>query len=69
MTRCWQGNVEVARMRHGDHGREYRDALDRPSTCLLPRGHAGAHEFTFDGDVVFVFTPPGPDGPSDEGQP
>lgn len=53
--RCWMSNVEEARLRHGRHGPEYHAALDRPSTCLLPRWHAGPHEFTFDGDLIFYF--------------
>lgn len=56
MSRCWRSNVEFAESRHGDNSPEYRHALHRPATCLLPQGHAGPHEFTFDGDVRFTFS-------------
>jgi hypothetical protein len=57
MSRCFTSNAWHARVNAGDNSPEYWAALERPCTCLLPSGHAGAHEWTFDGDVVFSFIP------------
>jgi hypothetical protein len=54
--RCWMANLEHARLLHGENSPEYLSALDRPSTCLEPRGHAGEHRWTFDGDVTIEFS-------------
>lgn len=59
LPRCWWSNVEFAILRNGVKSPEYRDALAHPGTCLLPSGHEGPHEWTFDGDVTFTFAPKG----------
>lgn len=52
--KCWKSNVEAARETHGRGSREYLEAMDCPSSCLLLEGHAGPHQYTFDGDVSFI---------------
>lgn len=49
---CFLSNVEEAMMLHGEGSKEYLDAMDIPCTCLLPRGHKGPHQWTFDGEAA-----------------
>lgn len=51
---CWKSNVEHAAESHGRGSAEYLAALDQTSTCGLPKGHPGPHQWTPDDQFVFV---------------
>jgi hypothetical protein len=56
MLHCWQGNVEEAERLHGFASDEWAEAMNRPSTCMLARDHAGPHKWMFDGDICVSFS-------------
>lgn len=56
-THCWTGNVEYAEETYGLGSKEWIEAMENPSTCMLLNKHEGPHEFTFDGDISLSFAP------------
>jgi hypothetical protein len=59
---CWASRNDTWDLGFGS--KEYIDAWverefdSNSATCLLPAGHAGAHEWTPDGDFVIEFADP-----------
>jgi hypothetical protein len=52
---CWMSNTEHAKLTHGIASDEWAEAFNNPSTCMLPDGHAGPHQWTPDGEIEITF--------------
>lgn len=55
MSHCWKSNVEWAEETYGYCSDEHADAMNNTSTCLLPDGHDGPHEFVPDDEIGISF--------------
>lgn len=53
---CLMTNVSHAEATHGPESTQARDAIEIPCTCLLRKGHRGAHQWTWDGDAIVNVT-------------
>lgn len=54
MTHCWMGKYEYMES-IGQLDDYLADGEQVPSTCLLPDGHAGPHEWTPDSEIIIQF--------------
>lgn len=60
---CWYGEEEHIEKTQGydawlDHTVACLSGEKVSATCMLPRGHAGPHEFTLDDQIGVSFEPP-----------
>jgi hypothetical protein len=63
MPICFISKWDWAEATYGPDSPEYLAVTeeDCPSTCVLPKGHDGPHEWTRDDEVVFTFPRPSKD--------